>query len=192
MNRRGFTLIEMMVALAIFAVGVLAIAEMQMLGARSSYKDKLSDSFYRTVSSLVAIFNNPQACEIAFGDKGSSGFVFTGAVPQAVQPVYILGGTLGALLIPPVAPIGQVDGLYYTSSITQVFSGPQLLPSNNAITQYVVNFEIKATPVPQAFAPVIGNTVFVKDFTVPFWILGGIIVSCSCPPNYTTEYAQCI
>ena len=48
-NQKGFTLVELLVALTIFAIGLLAIAGMQLTGMRESNK-----SFTRDVSGTLA------------------------------------------------------------------------------------------------------------------------------------------
>lgn len=68
-NQKGFTLVELLVALTIFAVGLLAIAGMQLTGMRESNK-----AFTRDVSGTLA---QGVMEEILSRDGGDSIFVNT-------------------------------------------------------------------------------------------------------------------
>ena len=110
-GERGFTLIEVMISLAIFAFGILAVSRMQLLGLRGhSYNESYGSASHLTME-MFETLNNYARTPANFVNG-----VFQ--VPQAAVATWqqevttVLGsgasGTVGAAQFDPLTQMNQV------------------------------------------------------------------------------------
>ncbi|MFZ5776524.1 MAG: type IV pilus modification PilV family protein [Thermodesulfobacteriota bacterium] len=104
-NQRGMTLVEAMIAVSIFAVGILAVATMQTLAMRSS-----STAFERTSANSVALsvletikqlpFDNPNLTDTGSLNNDANTHNFSAATLPELAPLLQVpsGGAAGTIM----------------------------------------------------------------------------------------------
>jgi Tfp pilus assembly protein PilV len=85
-SQTGFSLIEVMVAIAISMGLLYGVASMMIFNARAAKSAELTGDFNSLVSMTQAIINNETSCKAVFKDKS-----FTATVLGEIKPVISLG-----------------------------------------------------------------------------------------------------
>jgi len=100
-GKNGFTLIEVLVAMAIFSIGILAVASMQLAGTKGSSSARLSSEAavlaQSQMESLIALKYDPAAPHTDFA-AGTHASPFS--TPNYTLSWFVEVGTLNAIALP--------------------------------------------------------------------------------------------
>ena len=182
------TIIEMMIALGIFSVAMIAVLEVQWNLSRFQHTSTFSDNYNRTISVILQALNS-QTCMLTFQNLAPLFNPATMPYTIGAGGVKLVNqnGPTNTVIIPD--PTVVTDGMLYIAAFTNFVAGPpqQLSlyfnPANLTYNQqYLVNLAISATIQPVAGQPaqVGGNQTFSNNFIASFWFAGNTLTGCTC------------
>ena len=192
LNQSGFTFVEMMIAISLLAVAVLAAATVQYQLARNQQSNTYTDNFNLVISNISLALNSQQCGPIL------SAFALNPAAITATDPINGLPknvpfpGILTNVGGSAVIPSGQtIDGLLYTATFDSLNPGNPaaaigtfvVAATGEIFTQYIVSLTVSAKQPLAAAVQVGGNKAYSEVFYVPIWVSNintSTIGGCNC------------
>jgi type II secretory pathway pseudopilin PulG len=186
LNKQGFSLVEICIAMGIAAVLILSLAQYSLNAARSQKSQDLSNEFSQVMGTVGQALANESVCTSIMSNIPPAAVMY----PNTVQ--------VASLFIPPTSPAGSAQTILAQGplpsglNITTIYIGTPypMGPVSGGLTPEIVPITVSAMkgPAPSASPSggpglntyFIGNSLFTKTFTVAAWVnlLNGSISKC--------------